>query len=159
MDLIKIDNFQASLPKTDEDASTLLATLHQIQSIKKKFDEQKKKYIEIENDINKVLKSYLTDKCSEDEFYKLETEFGSLSSRKSSEKWIYDDEKKLINQLKAIDPSLIRIKEEIDKTKLKKNCTVDISGIVMHTESFEDLEGVHVEFPEKTYSVTTKKGK
>lgn len=157
MELKNVKDFEVILPINDEDATMLLATMSQLKGIKKKIDDSKEEYIKLEKEIETVLKDYLKDSYEREEGYSLKTDFGNLSSKKASEKWVYTDEEALINQLKMIDPSLIRIKEEINKVALKKACEVDpVEGMIMHKDSMEDLDGVKVEFGKINFGVTIK---
>lgn len=68
---------------------------------------------------NYLLEEYYREEKVKDKKFKLSTPYGKVTSRKSN-KWIYKDEEGLLNYLKGSEPSLIRTKEEINKTELKK---------------------------------------
>lgn len=68
---------------------------------------------------NFLLQEYYREEKAKDKKFKLSTPYGKVTARKSN-KWIYEDEEGLLNYLKGNEPSLIRTKEEINKTELKR---------------------------------------
>ncbi|KEI15787.1 host-nuclease inhibitor Gam family protein [Clostridium haemolyticum] len=67
-----------------------------------------------------LLKTYFSQEREKNQKFKLSTPYGKVSTRKSK-KWIYEDEEKIKNWIKDNGyDELIRIKEELDKTALKK---------------------------------------
>lgn len=137
-------------PKADADADYLFATIKQIDEIKSELNDKISKLKEIELEAESLLLKYYKDKLEENEDYKADLKFGTFSKRKNT-KWVYDDEKSIIKQLKQIKPELIKTKEELDKNKFKKTFAVAGDGEVI-TDDFNIIEGVHVE-EEISYSV------
>lgn len=89
-----------------------------------------------------LLEQYLLEEQAKDPKFKLKTAVGSASIRKTKS-WKYDDEK-VIDFLKENNlTEYIRIKEEINKTDLKKNLT--ISGDFAATPDGEIVEGIKIE--------------
>ena len=68
---------------------------------------------------NYLLEEYYRAERAKDKKFKLSTPYGKVASRKSK-KWIYEDEENLLEYLKGNEPSCIRVKEEINKTEVKK---------------------------------------
>ncbi|MEY8763404.1 MULTISPECIES: host-nuclease inhibitor Gam family protein [Clostridium] len=69
---------------------------------------------------------------------KVSTPYGKISSRKSA-KWNYNNEDELLSYLKENDSSLVKVKESVDKTELKKKYKDGIDA-----ETGEVLPGVSV---------------
>ena len=137
-------------PKLDEDADYLFSTIKQVGEIKAKMNEQITKLKEIEDEAEKLLLEYYKAQLEADPEYKGELNFGKFSKIRQK-KWVYEDEKAIIKQLKLLNPKLIRVKEELDKTAFKKAFEVAGDGEVV-TEDFQIIDGVHVE-EEISYSV------
>lgn len=89
---------------------------------------------------------YRTEKAKDKKF-KLSTPYGKVTARKSS-KWFYDDEKGLLDYLKENGSCCIRVKEEVDKTELKKTFKDGVN-----TETGEIIPGVRIE---ETETITVK---
>lgn len=68
---------------------------------------------------NYLLQEYYKEEKAKDKKFKLSTPYGKVAARKSK-KWIYEDEESLLEYLKQSEPSCIRVKEEINKTEVKK---------------------------------------
>lgn len=68
---------------------------------------------------NYLLEEYYRAEKAKDKKFKLSTPYGKVTARKSK-KWIYEDEENLLEYLKGNEPSCIRVKEEINKTEVKK---------------------------------------
>ena len=68
---------------------------------------------------NYLLQEYYREEKAKDKKFKLSTPYGKVTARKSK-KWIYEDEESLLEYLKQSEPSCIRVKEEINKTEVKK---------------------------------------
>ena len=66
-----------------------------------------------------LLEEYYRAEKAKDKKFKLSTPYGKVTARKSK-KWIYEDEENLLEYLKGNEPSCIRVKEEINKTEVKK---------------------------------------
>lgn len=86
-----------------------------------------------------VLSEYYKTEKAKDSKFKLSTPYGKVSSRKAS-KWVYEDEETLKTYIKENNIDAIRIKEELDKTSLKKIC----KDAVNH-DTGELLPGVTIE--------------
>ena len=98
---------------------------------------------ELEKDrasLETLLQLYYLENKKIDKKFKLSTPYGSMGMRKSK-KWHYQDEWKLIKYLKESNNSeLIRVKEELDKSKIK---SVFKDGI--NHETGEILPCIHIE--------------
>lgn len=88
---------------------------------------------------NYLLEEFYRAEKAKDKKFKLSTPYGKVTARKSN-KWIYEDEKGLLEYLKGNEPSCIKIKEDINKTELKK---VFKDGV--NTETGEILPFVRIE--------------
>ena len=98
-----------------------------------------------------LLTEYYTEQKALDPKFKISTPYGMVSSRKQQDKWNYEDDK-VLEWLKENDKELIRIKEEINKSELKKKYK-SINGQVV-TEDGEIMEGITVE--ERPDTITIK---
>ena len=87
---------------------------------------------------NFLLEEYYREEKVKDKKFKLSTPYGKVSSRKTA-KWNYDEET-LKDYIRSNDLPFIRVKEEIDKTGLKK-CFKD--GI--DAETGEIIPGIKIE--------------
>ena len=94
-----------------------------------------------------LISAYFVEERSKDKKFKLSTPYGKVSTRKAS-KWIYEDEEALKQYVKDNEIDAIRIKEEIDKTNLKKICKDGVNH-----ETGELLPGVTIE---DTETITVK---
>lgn len=94
-----------------------------------------------------LISSYFVEERAKDKKFKLSTPYGKVSTRKSS-KWIYEDEEALKQFVKENGIDAIRIKEELDKTSLKKICKDGVNQ-----ETGEILPFVRIE---ETETVTVK---
>lgn len=65
-----------------------------------------------------LLSDYYIRLKQQDPKAKVSTPYGKISSRKSA-KWNYNNEDELLSYLKENDASLVKIKESVDKAKLK----------------------------------------
>lgn len=93
-----------------------------------------------------VLSEYYMAEKAKDNKFKLSTPYGKVSSRKTS-KWIYEDEKELLEYLERGDTEAIRIKKEIDKTYLKKKYKNGIdqeTGEILPYIAIEESETITV---------------
>lgn len=66
-----------------------------------------------------LLSQYYRTEKEKDKRFKLSTPFGKVTS-KETDKWNYEDEEALLNYLKTSEPKCVRVKEEVNKTELKK---------------------------------------
>ncbi|AOR24324.1 host-nuclease inhibitor Gam family protein [Clostridium taeniosporum] len=94
-----------------------------------------------------LLSSYYVDEKAKDKKFKLSTPYGKVNSRKSK-KWIYEDEETLKSYIKENEIEAIKVKEELNKTALKKICKDGVN-----TETGEILPGVRIE---ETETITVK---
>lgn len=66
-----------------------------------------------------LLSEYYKNEKAKDKKFKLSTPYGKVTSRKTA-KWNYENEEALTKYLKDNRPELVRVKEEVNKTELKK---------------------------------------
>lgn len=81
---------------------------------------------------------YYNKQREQDAKFKLTTPYGKVTKR-TTKVWKYD-EQKVLEYLKNNKPELIRVKEEIDKAELKKQCPDGINA-----ETGEIVEGIDIE--------------
>lgn len=86
-----------------------------------------------------LLTAYYIEERAKDKKFKLSTPHGQLTSKKTT-KYIYENEKEVINYCNQNEIEAIRVKEELDKTAFKKLCR---NGI--NQETGEIVPGVRVE--------------
>lgn len=67
------------------------------------------------------LMEYYAESKAEDKKFKLTTPYGKVTSRKSK-KWCYQDEQAIMDFCNVNEIDVIRVKEELDKKKLKEIC-------------------------------------
>lgn len=83
-------------------------------------DKELEQYAKEKEYFNYLLEEYYRKEKAKDKKFKLSTPYGKVTATKRR-KWDYgDDEEGLLNYLKENEPSCIRVKEEINKTELKK---------------------------------------
>ena len=99
--------------------------------------DKKKAYLE------QMLGGYLMDLRKADPKAKVDTPYGTVSTRKNPDKWVYEDEAVIKFLHEAEMDKFIRVKEEIDKTPLKKALKV-LDGKA-YTEAGEEVAGISVE--------------
>lgn len=90
-----------------------------------------------------MLGAYLMDLRKDDPKAKVDTPYGTVSTRKNPDKWIYEDQAVIKFLHDAEMNEFIRVKEEIDKTSLKKALKV-LDGKA-YTEAGEEVQGISVE--------------
>ena len=93
-----------------------------------------------------LISSYFVEERAKDKKFKLSTPYGKVSTRKAS-KWIYEDEEALKTYIKENNIDAIRIKEELDKTSLKKICKDAVNhdtGELLPGVTIEDTETITV---------------
>ena len=113
---------------------------YEIESIEKWFNKEVEEINRDKEHLETLLHMYYRENKKIDKKFKLSTPYGSMGMRKSK-KWHYQDEEKLINYLKDSNNSeLIRVKEELDKAKIK---SVFKDGI--NHETGEILPCIHIE--------------
>ena len=111
------------------------------------WEEQQLKQFESDTEyFESLISSYFVEERAKDKKFKLSTPYGKVSSRKSS-KWIYEDEEMLKQYVKDNDIDAIRIKEELDKTSLKKICKDGVNqetGEILPFVRIEESETITV---------------
>lgn len=75
--------------------------------------------------------------------FKLSTPYGKVAFRKQQPKWNYDEEKLLTFLKQSKKTEFIRIKEEINKSELKKK--LKVAGELVVDENGEIIEGITIE--------------
>lgn len=112
------------------------------------WEEQQLKQFESDTEyFESLISAYFIEERAKDKKFKLSTPYGKVSTRKAS-KWIYEDEEALKQYVKDNEIDAIRIKEELDKTSLKKICKDGVNQ-----ETGEILPFVRIE---ETESITVK---
>ncbi len=119
----------------------------EIEYIEKWKEEQLKQYASDTEFFEGAVSAYFVEERAKDKKFKLSTPYGKVTSRKSK-KWLYEDEEELKAYIKENDIDAIRIKEEIDKTSLKKICKDGVNQ-----DTGELLPGVRIE---ETETITVK---
>ena len=109
-------------------------------------DKELDQYSKDKEYFNYLLQEYYREERSKDKNFKLSTPYGKVTARKSK-KWVYEDEESLFVYLKQSEPSCLRVKEEINKTEVKK---IFKDGV--NSETGEILPFVRIE-EEETISV------
>lgn len=99
--------------------------------------DKKKGYLE------QMLGGYLMELRKNDPKAKVDTPYGTVSTRKNPDKWIYEDVAVIKFLHDAEMEEFIRVKEEVDKTPLKKALKV-VDGKA-YTEAGEEVQGISVE--------------
>lgn len=153
-------------------------TLRKIKKIKKKQEENKElaeqQIYEIQKEIHEIeqWRDSENDKLESDVEYfesllqnyatKLKEEnpelkthklpFGKLQFRKKPDKWRYDDSKLLESVKKMELQDVIKIKESVNKNKLKKSSKV-VEGKVINPDTGEVIEGVVIESVPEQFEV------
>jgi actin-related protein len=111
----------------------------EIEHIEKWKEEQLKQYESDTEFFEGAISAYFVEERAKDSKFKLSTPYGKVTSRKAK-KWLYEDEEELKAYIKENDIDAIRIKEEIDKTNLKKICKDGVNQ-----DTGELLPGVRIE--------------
>ena len=124
---------------------------YEIETIEKWFNKEVEEINNEKMELETLLQLYYLENKSLDKKFKLSTPYGSVSLRKNK-KWHYWDEKKLINYLKESNNSeLIRVKEELDKAKIKsvfKNGINPETGEILPEVYIEEVETVSIKINE-----------
>ncbi|MBZ4662806.1 MAG: hypothetical protein JG776_488 [Caloramator sp.] len=120
----------------------------EIERIQKWLDKENKQLDDSLKFFEGLLEEYAIVQRQKDSKFKLSTPYGKVGFRKQQPKWNYDDEK-LLNFLKqAGKTEFVRIKEEVNKSELKKK--LKIAGNLVVDENGEIIEGITIEEqPEK----------
>lgn len=93
-----------------------------------------------------LLEEYYKNEKAKDKKFKLSTPYGKVTARKSN-KWNYENEEALVKYLKDNKPELVRVKEEVNKTELKKvfKDGVDkVTGEILPFVTIEETETITV---------------
>ena len=90
-----------------------------------------------------MLGAYLMDLRKADPKAKVDTPYGTVSTRKNQDNWVYEDETIIKFLHEAEMDEFIQVKEEIDKRSLKKALRV-LDGKA-YTEAGEEVAGIRVE--------------
>ena len=93
-----------------------------------------------------LLEEFYRAEKAKDKKFKLSTPYGKVTARKSS-KWNYENEEALVKYLKDNKPELVRVKEEVNKTELKKvfkNGVDKETGEVLPFVTIEETETITV---------------
>lgn len=93
--------------------------------------------------LEQMLGGYLMDLRKADPKAKVDTPYGTVSTKKNPDKWTYEDQAVIKFLHEADMGEFIRVKEEIDKTPLKKALRV-LDGKA-YTEAGEEVAGISVE--------------
>jgi hypothetical protein len=145
----KIKKLEEEIAKKEEVAES---QIRQVETWLK--DEKEKRERKIDN-FKTMLVEY-ADQLKEDEpdMKTHSLPFGKIQFRKQRPKWKYDNKKLLEDAKKRMGPkplnSLIKVKEKVDKRKLKKEIKegpfkiLKGKGQVVNTETGEVLEGIEV---------------
>lgn len=123
----------------------------EINNIQKWFDKETQDITENKIYLENILRVYYMENKKVDKKFKVSTPYGSISLRKAK-KWIYEDEKQLINYLKeSNNTELIRVKEELDKAKIKavfKDGVNPETGEILPCIHIEEIETVSIKINE-----------
>jgi phage host-nuclease inhibitor protein Gam len=115
----------------------------EIERIQKWLDKENKQLDDSLKFFEGLLEEYAIVQRQKDSKFKLSTPYGKVGFRKQQPKWNYDDEK-LLNFLKQADKTeFVRIKEEVNKSELKKK--LKIAGNLVVDENGEIIEGITIE--------------
>ncbi|MCX7951038.1 MAG: host-nuclease inhibitor Gam family protein, partial [Clostridiales bacterium] len=90
-----------------------------------------------------LLEAYARSERETNPKFKLSTPYGKVAFRKQQPKWNYDDETLLKFLKQAGKTEFIRIKEEVNKTELKKK--LKVAGELVVDDNGEIIEGITVE--------------
>ena len=119
----------------------------EINNIQKRFDKETQDITENKIYLENLLRVYYMENKKVDKKFKVSTPYGSISLRKAK-KWIYEDEKQLIKYLRdSNNEELIRVKEEIDKVKLKqifKDGIDSYTGEILPSIRIEEVESMNI---------------
>lgn len=143
---------------SEQDAVAVLKQMAElsvlVENAKEEIEERQKAIKAVEAQMKLVedeLVKYYKDEIEMDDEFDFNCEYGEFKSRTATS-WKYDDEKKILAYLRANNPKLVRIKEEIDKNALKKAYEV-VDGQLYDKDNDEFIEGVRVA-KETTYKIT-----
>lgn len=104
------------------------------------WQEQEMKQYEADKEyFEGLLSAYYVEQRAKDKKFRLVTPYGKVSSRKT-EKYIYENEQEIMDYCNVNEIDVIRVKEELDKSKFKKICRGGVNQ-----ETGELIPGVRVE--------------
>lgn len=118
----------------------------EIERINQWKERELSKYKSCKEHFEGLLTEYYLSERAKDKRFRLSTPYGKVSSRKIH-KWIYEDESQLLNYLKENNSEAIKVKEEIDKSVLKKifkNGVNQDTGELLHGVRVEQIENVTI---------------
>lgn len=121
--------------------------------------ERLKSWLELEQEkiekrkafLSQHLDAYLYQLRLDNPKAKIDTPYGTVTTRKSPAKFVYEDDKVIKFLHDADMTDFIRVKEEIDKTPLKKVLTVKDGRA--YTEAGEEVDGIVVEDAKDVLSI------
>lgn len=124
---------------------------YEIETIEKWFNKEIEEINRDKINLETLLHMYYRENKEKDKKFKLSTPYGSMGMRKSK-KWHYQDEWKLIKYLKESNNSeLIRVKEELDKAKIKitfKDGINPETGEILPCVYIEEIETISIKINE-----------
>lgn len=154
-----MDKFEVKQIYSEQEAVAVMKNLAEFEVlIQNAKDEIAAKQLQIKEaeamrkQVEEELIKYYKEEIDMDEEFDFDCDYGSFKSRTAA-KWNYEDEKKILGYLRQHNPKLIRTKEEVDKTNLKKKYEV-VDGKLYDSENDEFIEGLTIT-RETTYSLTT----
>ncbi len=121
--------------------------------IKAWLDQEQEKIEKKQALLSQSLSGYLYQLRRDDPKAKIDTPFGTVTTRKTPAKWTYDDETVIKFLHDAEMNEFIRVKEEVEKTPLKKALKV-VDGKA-YTEAGEEVEGITVTDQGEALSIKT----
>lgn len=123
----------------------------EIERLKSWLDIEQEKIEKRKAFLSQHLDAYLYQLRLDNPKAKIDTPYGTVTTRKSPAKFIYEDDKVLKFLHDADMTDFIRTKEEIDKTPLKKVLTVQDGKA--YTEAGEEVDGITVEDSNEVLSI------
>lgn len=125
----------------------------EIDRLKSWLDREQEKIEKKQALLSQSLSGYLYQLRRDNPKAKIDTPFGTVTTRKTPAKWTYDDETVIKFLHDAEMDEFIRVKEEVEKTPLKKALKV-VDGKA-YTEAGEEVEGITVTDQGETLSIKT----
>lgn len=136
MDLQKIESLELII-FDDDDAKNALQIMAHLKDYENAIKDAQKKVSGKYKELESLLKDYYEQQTKDGTKYKIDCEYGTVSKTKSAT-WEYKNEDSIVNQLEVLAPELIRVKKEIDKNALKKQCEVTDDGEVLLNDELID---------------------
>ena len=125
----------------------------EVDRLKSWLDREQEKIEKKQAFLSQSLSGYLYQLRRDDPKAKIDTPFGTVTTRKTPAKWTYDDETVIKFLHDAEMDEFIRVKEEVEKTPLKKALKV-VDGKA-YTEAGEEVEGITVTDQGEVLSIKT----